>query len=174
MAFTNRFLVATTCAALATPLWADGHIKEFAAANVSGPEQGITGQVHLDVTASGVVLVRIDLSGLPEGTLGMHLHETGDCSAADFKSAGGHIAGEREHGIETAGGPHPGDLPNMTVQANGILKAEVFLSFLDPEAMIADGDGAAFIVHDGPDDYTSQPAGDAGSRIACGVFEKAG
>ncbi|MDC0435461.1 superoxide dismutase family protein [bacterium] len=149
-------------------------MEELASAEVSGTDQGITGQVTINQTGSGMVLVRIDLSGVPEGELGVHLHETGDCSAADFTSAGGHIAGDRAHGYLTEGGPHPGDMPNMTVGADGILKADVFLNFLDPDTMIMDADGAAFIVHDGPDDYSSQPAGDAGSRIACGVFEAAG
>ena len=110
---------------------------------------------------------------MPEGVHGVHLHETGDCSASDFKSAGGHIRGDQNHGILAEGGPHPGDMPNMTVGADGILKADVFLSTLDMDSMIMDDDGAAFIVHSGADDYTSQPAGDAGSRIACGVFEPA-
>ena len=174
MSLTKRLLVAASVAALTAPLWADGVMEELASADVSGADQELTGSVTLNQTGSGMVLVRIDLSGVPEGEHGVHLHETGDCSASDFTSAGGHIAGDRSHGFLTEGGPHPGDMPNMTVGADGILKADVFLNFLEFDSMIMDTDGAAFIVHSGADDYTSQPAGDAGSRIACGVFEAAG
>ena len=174
MSLTKRLLAVASLAALTAPLWADGLVEELASADVSGADQEISGKVTLSQTGSGMVLVRIDLSGVPEGEHGVHLHETGDCSAADFKSAGGHIAGTRAHGFLAEGGPHPGDMPNMTVGADGILKADVFLNFLDVDSMIMDADGAAFIVHDGADDYTSQPAGDAGSRIACGVFAAAG
>jgi len=71
----------------------------------------------------------------------------------------------------SANGPHPGDMPNAEVGADGMLKQEIFLAGLDLDGMINDDDGAAFIVHSGADDYTSQPSGDAGSRIACGVLE---
>ena len=62
----------------------------------------------------------------------------------------------------------------MTVGDDGVLKGEVFLSALEVDTMIMDDEGAAFIIHEGVDDYTSQPAGDAGARIACGVFQKEG
>lgn len=161
---------------LALPALADSHstdtpdMQPFAAAEVSGPE-GIAGSVSLHETGSGMVLARLNLTDVPPGLHGVHLHETGDCSADDFKSAGGHIAGDRKHGVLVDGGPHPGDMPNVEVTEDGLLKAEVFLPHLDLETMIADEDGAAFIVHADPDDYSSQPSGAAGSRIACGVFE---
>ena len=104
------------------------------------------------------------------GGIAVHLHETGDCSGDGFKSAGGHIAGDREHGVLTAGGPHPGDMPNVTVGSDGTVEQEVFLPFLNVEEHLMDDDGAAFVIHGGQDDYSSQPSGDAGDRIACGVF----
>ncbi len=169
----KTLIVSALCLPLAAPAFAAGHMTPAAKAEVKGAEDGLSGTVTLNRTASGMTLVQIDLTGVPEGVHGVHLHETGDCSAADFKSAGGHISGDQNHGILAEGGPHPGDMPNMTVGADGILKADVFLSTLDMDSMIMDDDGAAFIVHSGADDYTSQPAGDAGSRIACGVFEPA-
>jgi Cu-Zn family superoxide dismutase len=144
-----------------------------ATAEVNGAEADVSGTVTLNRTASGMTLVQIDLTGVPEGVHGVHLHETGDCSADDFTLAGGHISGTQTHGVLSENGPHPGDMPNMTVGADGILKADVFLDLLDLETMIMDEDGAAFIVHSGADDYTSQPSGDAGSRIACGTFAPA-
>ncbi|EDQ05665.1 Superoxide dismutase [Cu-Zn] [Sulfitobacter indolifex] len=150
---------------------AEGHMQTAATAQVAGKSDDITGSVTLNTTASGRMLVKIDVTGVPTGTHGVHLHETGDCSADDFTSAGGHIAGDHQHGVLVEGGPHPGDMPNMVVGDDGVLQAEVFLDLLDIDGMIKDDDGAAFVIHDGADDYTSQPAGDAGSRIACGVFE---
>lgn len=164
-------IAAALATAMALPAFAQADLEVYAAADVTGADNEITGSVTLNDTASGMTLVRLNLTGVPEGTHAIHLHETGDCSADDFSSAGGHIAGDKDHGVMSANGPHPGDMPNVIVGADGMLKAEVFLAELDLEGMIDDADGAAFIMHSGPDDYTSQPAGDAGSRIACGVFE---
>lgn len=139
-------------------------------ANVSGPDGTSHGTVTVTPTESGQALVRIDLSGLPAGDHAIHVHETGDCSAADFTSAGGHLADGHDHGVMAANGPHPGDIPNVTVAEDGTATMEFFNAMLTPDLMM-DDDGAAFIVHAGTDDYSSQPAGDAGDRIACGVFE---
>ncbi|MEX3314314.1 superoxide dismutase family protein [Sulfitobacter sp. PS-8MA] len=148
---------------------AESHMPSAATAEVQGKD-GISGRVTLNITPSDRILVLIDVTGVPAGTHGVHLHETGDCSAEDYKSAGGHIAGGQQHGVMVEGGPHPGDLPNMVVGEDGILRAEVFLDELDVDQMIKDDDGAAFIIHAGADDYKSQPAGNAGDRIACGVL----
>lgn len=170
---TRHILKIATLAALALgqSAAAESHMQAFASADVSGNEEGVGGTVTLYRTASDTVLARFDLSGLPGGMHGVHLHETGDCSADDFSSAGGHIAGDQSHGVLADGGPHPGDMPNVNVGSDGTIKNDAFLPLLDLEAMIGDEDGAAVIVHSGADDYTSQPSGDAGSRIACGVFE---
>ncbi len=139
-------------------------------ADVSDREGNSLGAVRVTDTPSGVAMATVTLMNLPAGVHGIHLHETGDCSADDFTSAGGHIAGDRKHGVLVEGGPHPGDMPNLTVKDNGNGEVEVFLPYLQVERDLLDEDGAAFIVHAGPDDYESQPAGDAGDRIACGEF----
>lgn len=130
------------------------------------------GTVTARDTASGLVLLTIALDDLPRGTRAVHLHETGDCSAPDFTSAGGHIADGATHGVDSANGPHPGDLPNVQVGKRGV-HVEYFVPNLDVQQHLLDGDGAAFVVHDQPDDYRTDPAGDAGTRIACGVFAAA-
>ena len=137
-------------------------------AAISGPD-GAAGTVTVTPTESGAALVQIDLSGLPAGQHAIHVHETGDCSAAEFTSAGGHLADGHDHGVMAANGPHPGDIPNITVSEDGTAKMEFFNAMLTPELM-NDEDGSAFIVHAGTDDYASQPSGAAGDRIACGVF----
>lgn len=153
---------------LTGPAFSAAHSADGITAEVVSND-GVAGTVSVTPTASGVTVVSIDLTGVPAGEHGVHIHETGDCSAADYKSAGGHLAGGKEHGVMVEGGPHAGDMPNVTVGDDGVLKVTVFKTDLTPE-LLMDADGAGFIVHAGADDYTSQPAGDAGSRIACAVL----
>lgn len=157
---------------LASPAFAAAHSVDAMTATISGTDSALAGAVTLTPTASGQMVVAIDLTGVPAGEHAIHIHTTGDCSAADFTSAGGHLAGDKAHGVMDAAGPHPGDLPNVTVAADGVLTATFFNALLTPD-LVNDDDGAAFIMHAGTDDYTSQPAGDAGARIACGVFAPA-
>ncbi len=123
-------------------------------------------------TPSGMMLVTLELQGVPTGIRGAHLHTTGECTPSDFESAGGHLAGDKDHGIMADNGPHPGDLPNIHVPDDGVLTVEYFVSGLTPELM-ADEDGTAFVIHEQPDDYVGQPSGHAGTRIACGTFAQA-
>ena len=107
-------------------------------------------------------------TSIAPGIHGVRLHETGICEG-DFSSAGGHIAGDAQHGL-VEGGDHPGDLPNAHVGEDGMLAMEAFKTNLSIEGDLMDDDGAAFIIHAQADDYESQPAGDAGDRVACAVL----
>lgn len=148
--------------------------QDMMTAEVINTEGEAIGTVTFEQTPSGFVLVVADLTGIPPGAHGFHVHETGVCNTEDgFDSAGGHYAGDKRHGF-VEGGPHPGDFPNAHVQDDGVLMVEYAndrLSLRDGPNSLADADGSAVIIHSGPDDYESQPAGDAGSRIACGVIE---
>lgn len=119
-------------------------------------------------------LAKVDLTGLPEGPHAFHLHTTGACSP-DFGAAGGHFNPTgKEHGFMNANGPHLGDTPNIHVPASGALEFELFLAGVTisgGENALLDDDGAAVVIHEGADDYMSNPAGAAGSRIVCGVIE---
>jgi Cu-Zn family superoxide dismutase len=110
---------------------------------------------------------------LPIGPHAVHIHTTGKCEGPGFESAGPHWNPEnKQHGSENPQGPHKGDLPNMTVAANGVGS----VMFTVPGATLAelmDADGAAFMVHADADDLKSDPAGNAGGRIACGVINPA-
>ncbi|MGZ3216456.1 superoxide dismutase family protein [Paracoccus sp. T5] len=130
------------------------------------------GTVTVQPTASGVSVVTLELENLPQGVVAVHLHETGACEGPDFKSAGGHLAMDGEnHGVMAEGGPHVGDLPNLHVAEGGTAMVEHFVADLTPE-VLDDEDGTGFIIHAKADDYESQPAGDAGDRIACGVLTR--
>ncbi|MFD1882817.1 superoxide dismutase family protein [Paracoccus pacificus] len=156
-----------------------GHAQDAPAAAPPVTAQLVTadgtamGMVSVADTASGMALVTLNLSGVPEGVHGAHIHETGTCDGPDFKSAGGHLAGGRAHGVMDAQGPHQGDLPNVHAPATGTVMVEYFVPNL-PADVLTDADGAAFILHAGADDYAGQPAGNAGDRLACGVFAPAG
>jgi len=124
---------------------------------------------------SGGLLIDLDLKGLPAGEKAFHVHQTGKCTPADgFASAGGHFApAHKSHGLMVAEGPHAGDMPNLFVGKDGKVRMQVLngsVSLGAGDASLADADGSALVIHSGPDDYTSQPAGNAGGRIACGVI----
>ncbi|MEO1987180.1 MAG: superoxide dismutase family protein [Martelella sp.] len=138
--------------------------------------EGISGTVAMEETASGVVLVEVTAKGLPEGEHGFHVHQVGKCDPdTAFKSAESHLARGLDHGIETAGGPHPGDMPNLHAQSDGVAHAEFFLRGFTlgttGNQRILDDDGSAVIIHSGSDDYSTQPSGGSGDRIACAVLE---
>lgn len=130
------------------------------------------GEALVESTSNGIKLT-VNGIALPQGPHGVHIHMTGRCDAPDFSSAGGHWnPTERQHGMQNPQGPHAGDLPNLLIGTDGRGSFTVDL----PGAKMAgtggllDADGAAFVVHAGPDDMVSDPAGNSGGRIACGVF----
>lgn len=116
------------------------------------------------------------VTGDQRGQHGFHIHETGDCSAPDFSSAGGHFnPTDVGHGLLDPDGPHAGDLPNLWIEANGSADYMVTtdLISLEPgERTLFDRDGSAVVIHSGPDDYLTDPAGASGSRLACGVITR--
>ncbi|GAB6196463.1 hypothetical protein PAGU2595_017730 [Lysobacter xanthus] len=120
----------------------------------------------------GGVHVTGELGGLaPNSTHGLHVHEVGNCGAADASSAGGHFnpAGA-PHGRPDAGAHHAGDLPNITAGANGVARVDAHVMGLTLGGPGATNIvGRALVVHAQADDYASQPAGNSGARIACGV-----
>jgi len=132
------------------------------------------GTAKLTQTAHGV-LIAVDLHGLKPGAHAIHIHETAKCEPPAFKSAGGHDnPTKKQHGFMNAEGAHAGDLPNLEVPADGKVKAELLAAdeTLEGENGLFAGDGSALVLHAKADDYKSQPAGDAGDRVACGVIKK--
>jgi superoxide dismutase, Cu-Zn family len=129
------------------------------------------GKAELTATPSGV-LIRVDLTAVPAGEHAFHIHAVGKCEPPDFKSAGPHYnPDETKHGLMNAEGPHAGDMPNLHVPSDGKLQVEVLnpMVSLNDKASLLDQDGSALVIHAGADDYVSDPAGNAGDRIACAV-----
>jgi superoxide dismutase, Cu-Zn family len=123
------------------------------------------------------VAVTINVKGLPPGEHGTHIHEVGKCDPPDFKSAGGHFnPAKKEHGLKNPKGPHMGDMPNLVVDRDGTGKLEtvlegVMLKRNMPKSLFHPK-GTAVVIHADPDDQMTDPAGESGDRIACGVIRK--
>lgn len=112
-----------------------------------------------------------------QGSYGMHLHATGKCDGPDFTSAGPHWNPVgRQHGHDNPAGAHAGDFPNLTSGADGRIafKGIVANALWEGEGALFDADGIAIIVHEKADDYKTDPSGNSGKRVYCGVFSKTG
>lgn len=123
----------------------------------------------------GGVLLTVSVKGLSPGEHAFHVHAVGICDAP-FKSAGGHFnPKDHKHGILSAEGGHAGDMPNLHVPASGELTVEILNTAITLEkgkpTSVFDDDGSAIVIHVGKDDYTTDPTGDAGDRVACGVIQ---
>jgi superoxide dismutase, Cu-Zn family len=167
-------------------------------ANINDAQGKTLGVAALTQMAHGV-LIRVELSGVPPGTHGFHIHEIGKCEPPAFTSAGSHFnpAGHK-HGYNAAAGPHAGDLPNIIARPDGTATVEILVGDValsdshiatasstpdrptnttagtpPPGANALMGQaGASLVIHAKPDDYASDPAGNSGDRIACGVIEQ--
>lgn len=150
--------------------------KTAAIAQMVDTEDEPLGTVELRETTRQGVFIELDLEGLPPGTHAFHIHETGRCSP-DFDASGGHFSPHgNKHGLLHPEGPHAGDLLNINVSPSGRVSAERLATDVTlepgPAESLFDEDGSAFVIHEGADDYMSQPSGAAGEPIACGVIRR--
>jgi Cu-Zn family superoxide dismutase len=117
------------------------------------------------------VRVLAQITGLASGAHGFHIHEKGDCSAPDATSAGGHFnPGSQPHGNPAAGAHHAGDMPMLVADASGNATLDVTLSTISLGSGANSIVGRAVVVHKDPDDFRTQPTGNSGARVACGVI----
>ncbi|MBZ5644200.1 MAG: superoxide dismutase family protein [Acidobacteriia bacterium] len=133
------------------------------------------GTAELSPAAQGVN-IKLNLMNLPAGEHAIHVHAAAKCEGPGFTTAGGHFNPDmKHHGLQNPDGPHAGDMPNFTVAADGTAKATVVapgVTMGDDAHSIFSNGGTALVIHEKADDMKSDPAGNAGARIACGTITK--
>lgn len=170
----SALLIAGGCGKDGMKLPVSGESVASLIAPILNTEGKKIGEASFVEGADGVT-INIQAEGLPPGKHGIHIHEKAVCTPPDFKSAGGHFNPEnKEHGFDNPKGFHLGDLPNLEVDADGKVNAEVTTAFvtLKPgvDNYLLDSDGSSLVIHEKMDDYKTDPAGDSGDRIACAVI----
>lgn len=163
-------LVAGSLLMGSVPVWAVG---ERAAAPLRDAEGKVMGMALFVQEAQGV-RISVTVKGLSPGEHGIHIHSVGKCEPPDFLSAGPHFnPTNKKHGLNNPDGPHAGDLPNLVVGEDGSAVYEHVtdrVTLTLGELSLFDEDGSALIIHAGPDDQITDPAGNSGARVLCGVI----
>jgi Cu-Zn family superoxide dismutase len=133
------------------------------------------GSASFSETADGV-RIHVQLSKLPAGTHAMHIHNAGECHGPDFKSSGAHFNPfGKKHGSKNTEGPHAGDLPNFEVKADGTAEVDVtakLVTLKEGKNSLFQTGGTCLMIHEKADDESTDPTGNAGERLACGVIKK--
>jgi len=175
----RKIMSIRNCVLAGAFLWATAGFAQSAVrsahADIVNAQGQKIGTAAIRQAGAGIRLY-LQVSQLPPGTHGIHIHTVGKCEGPDFISAGGHLnPASRKHGKDNPEGPHAGDLLNIQAKASGDAEA----SLLDPNVTLGDGPnslfhegGTAIVIHEKTDDYKTDPAGNSGARIACGVIEK--
>jgi superoxide dismutase, Cu-Zn family len=145
-------------------------VSEVALARLARADGSDAGVATLSQRSDGLWM-EVTATGLAPGQYGIHLHATGKCDAPDFTTAGPHWnPAAKQHGFENPLGTHAGDLRNLVANAEGIGAFTAKLPGVIADAL--DSDGMALVIHEKPDDYKSDPSGNSGKRMICGVFAR--
>jgi superoxide dismutase, Cu-Zn family len=163
-------LILAACVASSGCATMDPTETPLARATVSAADGSARGTA--EISGSGTAMrLTVNATGMSPGSHGLHVHTVGKCDAPDFKTAGAHWnPAMKQHGRENPMGAHDGDLPNLVIDANG--SGTVSAPLAGNVRELLDTDGAAIVIHAAADDYRTDPSGNSGDRIACGVFTR--
>jgi Cu-Zn family superoxide dismutase len=150
--------------------------QDRARADIKNAQGNTVGTASLRETKDGLLIV-LNVKGLPEGLHAVHIHAIAKCESPAFTSAGGHFNPlNKRHGLKNPDGPHAGDLPDLYVNKDGVGRYEALMESVTlgaGDTSVFDADGSAIVIHSTADDNMTDPAGNSGDRIACGVITKA-
>ena len=172
MLFSISLLALAACAPVQTPDTVA--VKNVASAELKRSDGSSAGVATLSDRSDGLWL-SVAATGVAPGTYGIHLHAVGKCDAPDFTTAGPHWnPSQKQHGFDNPMGTHAGDIRNLVVNAGGAGAMDVNLMEAQFEGStgLLDADGVALVIHEKADDYETDPSGNSGKRVICGVFTK--